>query len=104
MSDVDRLPTFFPDTVEQAEAYANALVGLVNDRCLFNKRARYWAALYAAETEPRRVQCRYMIDALNIAVGLHRHAKGAEIAGHNATAAAQARAAEAAEIAPRWVV
>ena len=84
--------------------------GFRRDMMFFKARDAWWNQLRTAETPELRLSCERMIDAINFAVGLHRHELGASIAEENrerrrleveAAEAARAEADEAAAV-DRW--
>ncbi len=94
-----------------AEAACRASVGIGRFGRQFTEMVPvWWDRLRAAETPEERLTCERMINAINYALGLHRHELGARRAASNvarrdrenaAESAAEAAAEEAAAV-ERW--
>ncbi|WP_353429209.1 hypothetical protein [Paracoccus denitrificans] len=94
-----------------AEAACRASVGFGRFGRQFTEMVPvWWDRLRAAETPEERLTCERMINAINYALGLHRHELGARLAAsnierrdrENAAASAAAAAAEEAAAVERW--
>lgn len=72
-----------PASSQEARDIALSMVGLVKPRVFGSHRSVWWDRLAAAQSPEEKLGCQWMIDALGFALGLHEHARGAEIAERN---------------------
>lgn len=99
LHNVDRHPI----SLDEARQLCNPHVGLPSSRLLSRWRNEWWDLLRKSERPEVKLSCERMINAINIAIGLDQHARGAELAQANREAddRASAEAAEADAI-DRW--